>query len=234
MLKEHKNNLVPLNQIQTPYLDCDLDLPPYVDQSSLGIDLRTVRFLQRLGGIDRVSIREDYSQSKSLYQASSTNTMDGILSSFRRVKGLVKVNTDEINRRILEDKSWQGVGSQEAWAYYLDKSVKSGITSLGYRNTLGIKGTDLTSFVGVSMIPLAFVHSMSHMVVQSSEISYYLGIAGSYLLGSAFDSLFINTALHVADYRTRFSLVLFGPQVDRAALIKLISLPRMIKALPKQ
>lgn len=140
------------------------------------------------------------------YTVDSRENSGSILAN-RWVNGLIKINTDEIANRILSESGWNnGVNMPDAWAYHLNKSVKSGIEDIGTKHlVLGVNKTDLFGIF---------------IAVASIASSYYP------LFGYGFWLVMHNG---IAPYMSRNSegfrksLFLTGPQLDRALLLKLIS-----------
>lgn len=237
---------VPLSDIDrvtpTPKMRIDGVFPPYVDPREIGIGLRGINALCRLGGIRRlqvVGVSGDVStvtpeiggmdsHGNAIASLKSTvtkvpahsgsfqpsNIPDNILSASIWVNATVEINTREIEERIRNANEKNGVRSNKAWSREVNQALRAGIVEVGLRHLLlDHSQTDVLAFGLVTTF-------------QASAIA--LGLMPSRGLVVPFIAAAGDLLTHVVDNlgnerdedRYRHS-AFAGYQFDRAALLAL-------------
>ncbi len=232
---------VPLSELDSPKVRFVAPVPPFVDQDRLGINLGRIELLLRIGGIRHLRVEGQtgeatssfvptiagFDSQGSAYSAQigtklsiptySTDVQDGGSSDLlgsRWADGVVNINVDETTKRIMGNKKWEdGVRDPKAWSHYLNESIKNGIVDNGTRHL--IQGARPLDYI-FGAIGWLSVYGYSVLGSHSLSANYI----GAYLaLNIIIPKLIRNTSSE----GHRQSLLLSGPQFDRALALKLIS-----------
>lgn len=233
-MPEVKKDYTPLPELESPRFRFSATLPNFVDPRSIGINLKRVALLCRLGGINHLRVEglseqeissyvpaivgfdaqgNAYAAKTGLKTSISPYTVDsrtnrGSLLAQRWVNGVIKINTAETANRILSEPRWNnGVNTPDAWAYHLNRSIRSGIEDIGTKHLV----------LGINTIDILGVFFVVSSITSSS-------IPSLFNYGAWF---FVHNVVMPYMIRTpegfRRSLFLSGPQLDRALLLRLIS-----------
>lgn len=233
-MSEVKKDYTPLPELESPKFRFAVTLPNFVDPRSIGINLKRVGLLCRLGGIGHLRVENLTDQDTSSYvpiiagfdakgnayaaktglktsvppYAVDSHADGGSLLATRWVNGVIKINTDETANRILSEPRWNnGVNTPDAWAYHLNRSIRGGIEDIGTKHlVLGVNKTDLFYELFV----------VAQIVLNKIVLNNPLIIYGSWCL-------WFNVVMPLAYVNFRRSLFIYGPQLDRALLLRLIS-----------
>lgn len=254
-MPEVKKDYVPLAELESPKLRFVTPLPSFVDPRSIGINLDGVTLFCRLGGISHLRVEGQTSQETSSFvptivgfdtQGSAyaaktgmqtsipTYTVDSLpdrgsgLTSLgsRWVNGVVKINVDETANKILSETRWRNsVNSSDAWSYHLNRILKGGIVDIGTKHlVLGASRRDyLMELFPVSSILYSFLTESNPLVPLATYGIWYFVI----------NVLHAHSRVNINHEGWRQSLLLHGPQLDRALLLKLISFKStLIRSIP--
>lgn len=220
-----------------------LNLPTYLDQDRVGVNLSEIRRLCDWGGIRELriigktdgetsqvipevnGINSDGSASASKKMAkvdvpTSTSDMNSFMPkkgsriAYRWVAARVDVNNNEIAARTAEKPG--GAHSVGNWAEELDKGIKLPIRQIGHRNLLTTpESGDKTDYTFLTFIPALYV--IQNLAQNSSELILPEALFYCMLIALA------NKAYGVTlPYNSRFSLTP-GFQFDRAAVLSILS-----------
>lgn len=249
-MAEVKKDYTPLAELESPKLRFVAPLPSFVDPRSIGINLKRVTLLCRLGGISHLRVEgltdeetssfvptivgfdtqgSAYAAKTGMKTSVPTYTVDSLslpgrgltyLAS-RWVNGVVKINVDETANRILSETRWRnGVNSNDAWSYHLNRILKGGIVDIGTKHlVLGASRLDyLLELFPVLSIANIFFGGGNPLVMYAL---WYFGVNG------------LTARFNINPEGWRQSLLLHGPQLDRALLLKLISLKStLVRSIP--
>ncbi len=248
-MSEFKDGYFPIEYANTNRTRFVIPFPEYVKPQQIGVNLRGLRMLLRIGGIShlRVAGQTDgettrftptivgydsqgnaYAGKKgekvtipefTTYDDEANRNQDASEwkpHSATWKNAVINLNINEMAERIRQEDKWaRGVSSTEAWAYHLDKVVRKGVSDIGVRHlTLGVDRTTwgLTAFQYV--LAGALEVSTGHPSIES--MAYRI----------LFMSLCMNLVHYIGHRNTydgyRWS-VLYGPQLDRALLLIVLS-----------
>ncbi len=234
-----------------------VSLPEYVDKTKIGVNLPAMHVLCRLGGIAhlRVATIHDGETTRSypsivgvsrggeavsglnsvqtVVPTHSINSQDldkgvtlvGNRHPCRFINTTVTINTNETNTRILNDKKWtRGVRSPEAWGYHIDTAVKHGILKSGLHHLVfGLSKLDAIN-VGIQYCLMAFFEIQKGPTIESAVGRFFTVSGMLNLINFAFASI------QGKEYRLS---TIYGPQVDRAIALALISSKTtLVKGIP--
>lgn len=232
-MPEVKKDYIPLPELESASFRFAATLPNFVDPRSIGINLKRVNLLCRLGGIGNLRVdgitdqeissyvptiagfdaqgnayaaKTGLKTSTPLYTVDSRENSGRILAQ-RWVNGVIKINIDETANRILSEPRWNnGVNTPNAWAYHLNKILKSGIEDIGIKHlVIGFNKMDLLP----NFIVIASIASGNNALLGYVSWLFWLNVIVPYAMRT------------YGGFRR--SLFLSGPQLDRAFLLKLIS-----------
>ena len=239
MASNIEKGFIPLPKVEQEVTDetiiMSLNLPDYVDQDRIGVNLAGISKLCKLGGITHLvvigntgeetshvvpevaGVNSDGSASlskkieKVIVPTFETNPMhngkDNETISTRTIGLYVDINVDELGNRIAETS--EGVHSPKAWAKELDKGIKTPIRKAGNQNLLH----HLESFDKTDFRVMAFMTGLTiavYIPVYSVFDPHSLILPGELAVYRMFSAL---TRKEHPDFR--FSLFP-GFQVDRA------------------
>jgi len=172
-----ESRYTPLPQASSPLVKFELNLPPYIDQNQIGVNLKAIHSLCRLGGIEHLRIISNtkgdtsteipqtagYDSQGSAYGSSkiSRNIVSPQDSSFGPswygpihaadwIGATIDVNINEVIFRMNNDKRWKnkGIRSLESWSHFLNQAMKQEVSTIGTKNLMsGLRTND-----GVAMI----------------------------------------------------------------------------------
>lgn len=252
-MSEIKTDYVPLAELESPKLRFVAPLPSFVDPRSIGINLNRINLLCRLGGISHLRVEGQTSPETSSFvptivgfdtQGSAyaaktgmktsvpTYTVDSLpdrgrglaLLGSRWVNGVVQINVDETANRILSETRWRNdAKSSDAWSYYLNRILKGGIVDIGTKHlVLGASRKDyLLEIIPVFSIANSFFGFFGSGNPLAIYAMWYFAVNGLY------------GYFNINPEGWRQSLLLHGPQLDRALLLKLISLKStLVRSIP--
>ena len=248
-MPEVKKDYVSLADLESPKFRFVASLPNFVDPRSIGININRISLLCRLGGIRHLRVEgltdeetssfvptlvgfdtqgNAYAAKTGMKTSVPTYTTDsqsydlGPLPT-RGVNGVIKINVDETANRILSETRWSnGVNNNDAWSYHLNSIIKNGIVDIGTKHL--ILGADKRDYL-LELLPV------SSMTINSSSVD---GLNLLVLFGIWYFMVNVFSP-HVTRRPEgwRHSLLLYGPQLDRALLLKLASLKStLVKSIP--
>lgn len=250
-MPEVKKDCVPLAELESPKLRFVAPLPSFVDPRSIGINLDRVTLLLRLGGISHLRVEGQtspetssfvptivgfdtqgsaYAAKTGMKTSTPTYTVDSLslpgrgltLLGSRWVNGVVKINVDETVNRILSNtRRWRnGVNSSDAWSYHLNRILKGGIVDIGTKHlVLGARRIDYL----LELFPVLYIAN-SFFGDRNPLAAYAIW---------CFSVNGFNACFNINPEGWRQSLLLYGPQLDRVLLLKLISLKStLVRTIP--
>lgn len=228
----------------------------------VGVDIQAIESLTRFGGINHLTVRTiegvgvssstpavvGFNKSGEAYAGKSATveikpfTFDSTPSiregylppRARETEGLVNFNVDEITQRINRERRWQqGARSPEAWAHYLNASIKEGIQTVGKEHLIGkTNHTDaelrnrMISFLASTGIMSATLAFASHGDIRQFVFStlFYAVFSSGLLQFEERTDLYLENIQAAkksgASAGYRFSLML-GREYERALLLRL-------------
>lgn len=239
-----ESGFVPLPKVEQeqpePNLEIRLNLPEYVDQDRIGVNLTQIVRLNDWGGIRRLRVvgktdMDTSSESPELvginpdgsaiaskkvakvtvptFDSSSRNAdWHNYSIANRWVNAGVNINLDEMSQR-LKDKP-EVVRSPANWAKELDNGIKATIRAKGHMNLLHSMETRDKSDYGIMMT----VSGIASILLFLSEGR----IAPFTVVGVWAGSRVVSLARSVAQSDWRFSFIP-GYQIDRAAILSIQS-----------
>ena len=226
-----------------------LNLPDYVDQDRIGVNLTEVEKLKGLGGIELLLVvgNTDLETSSESHEIHGINS-DGSASASKKVSKTVipvfdsdslqldtfsmenrprvsvtQLNVSEISQRVREDGG--NIRETKSWVSEIDEGIKGGIRKEGHQNLLhDPKGNDKFIFTiyGVTIASDAYDYINTGDIGVSMAAIYYALNRSINLLYSRIDPY------------ERFSFVP-GFQLDRAAILSIQSrLKHVVKDLHEE
>lgn len=256
-MSEFADRLIPIEYANTYRSRFAIPFPDYIKPGHIGVNLSSLGTLLRLGGIShlRVAGQTDGETTKFTptivgydsqgnayagkkgekttvpeFTASGDEANPNLNASMWRPHSatwknvVINLNINEMTERIrLEDKWTRGVYSTEAWASHLDEAIKNGVSEAGIRHlTLGLNKNWVST------------------VFQYGLMCFFEAQTGHPSIGGmAFRIPFVSGVLNLMDYIRyrntddgfRWS-VFYGPQLDRALALKILSKrTQVVKAL---
>lgn len=248
-MSEIKKGYVPLDQVQSSRARFVVTLPEFVDKNQIGVNLKGLDRMCKLGGISHIKVvttEGDTSQfvptivgvSKNgeaiagktgvktsvptftVESEKSRQGLDGSLFGLPHaaswINTTVNINTNEVADRIKDDPKWDhGVNSSNAWAYHLNEAVKKGVTETGFNHlAMGLSKTNWGS--------TAFQYGlMGFFESQIANPTLESGLFRLFFVGGFHNMM---SYIRSRGYGEEFRLSAFyGPQLDRALLLKLLS-----------
>lgn len=195
-----KNNLVPLPEADTEHIKFEPNFPEYVPSGSIGIDLKKIQRLMRLGGISHTIVLgfNDQETSTSVPMITgfnaqgeafagkggvkneihpfldfNTTPFDNIWHPMKWTVSAIALNNDEIRQRILNDPRFdKNVRSSEGWSYYLDQAIRTGIENTTFKHlVLGVKFRDIKKMAITYSIALGLYSGFSLALVGDLDVS---------------------------------------------------------------
>jgi hypothetical protein len=259
-MQKFEKGFFPLREVEDREIEgikVSLNLPDYVDSDKIGVNLRGIYRLCRMGGIGAIRIIGSMDGDISTYAPDIVGmNSDGAAEAGKRglkrkaplfhgeprlvsqklpsecswLDTTINVNLREIKCRILDKKN-KKLREPGNWTDDLDKALRTGISSEGTRHLI----KDVTENQKGRMLGIAiFFASWDYVDIQlshaSPKIIFPAFIAQLTTLGAA------AKVLDRFDYRKhngarKFSLF-YGPHFDRAILLKIMSKTnRLIKEL---
>ena len=190
----------------------NLHLPVGFDEERLLVNLRAMEYVRKIGILDLVDVqsfrpeRENYDAQTSVASSGGAAMLIGVgkrqlgkltqneytkdPDSFRLDVDL-RINTTEIEARIKdnEDKYEQGLVDPKAWAKYLNKSLKSGLTEAVYQGcfedaTLGHKLLTATP-VYAALISLLIYKAAINNPQNTTGENYITGVTQAFFMAQA-------------------------------------------------
>lgn len=247
-MTEINKDYIPLAELESEKFSFVATLPNFVNQHSIGINLNKINLLCRLGGINHIRVEDQideeissfvptmigfdiqgnaYAAKAGMRTSTPTYTIDSQSENNELfpqswTNGVIKVNFNETANRILGEKKWiNGVSSPDAWSYQLNKIIKNGIVDIGTKHL--ILGGNI------------FDYLVDFMIVSSIMIRDFSQRENP-LVGYGIWYLWCNIYPYVINRNPdgwRQSLLLTGPEIDRAILLKLTSLTStLVKSIP--
>ena|SRR3990167_4034847 len=156
-----ERGFVPINKVESDRLRLDLNLPPFINEGTVGVNLRRVESLCQFSGITFVHVLgtvDDETTSSSVPMIvgvnkhgeaiagrarSKTNVSEHKVFGTNRTQKLdystrsieIRLNISEISNVISQDrKAVDGVHSNQAWATHIDRALRDGIRKEGTQN----------------------------------------------------------------------------------------------------
>ncbi len=239
-MPEVKKDYVSLAELESSKLRFVTPLPSFVDQGLIGINLSRINLLCRLGGIRHLRIEGQTDEETSSFvptlvgfdtQGNAYAVKTGMKTSVptyttdsqsnnlgplpaRWVNGVIKINVDETANRILSETRWSnGVNNSDAWSYYLNSIIKNGIVDIGTKHL--ILGADKRDYF-LELFPVSSITMNSYSTDGLNLLAIY---SWWYFLVNILTPY---VSIYHEDWR--HSLFLYGPQLNRALLLKLVSL----------
>lgn len=252
---EQTNKFIPILKANTENNRFDIPFPDYIKSEFIGVNVKALTKLLRIGGISHLRVDGETSQftptivGHDLYGNSYAGNkgqsitipefttsedethkiVDPSLSkphSATWKNALITLNSNEMAERIRSEKKWKkGIHSTEAWSFHLDKVIRDGITRIGVNH--------LT--LGLNKQNWA------------SVVFQYVFMGGWEILeghpsveGMIFRVPTVSGILNLMDYFKyrnkddgyRWS-AFYGPQIDRAIILKFMtSKTTLVKNLP--
>lgn len=219
----------------------DLNLPAYVDQDRIGVDLDRIYKLCKIAGIGRivmigevggetsttipqvVGMNSDGSAiaSRSVVETdspafdSSSNPWSPDRRTDNRLINIsIKANIDEISMKIADSK--EGVRSTSGWARELDKGVRTPIRSLGTRNLVTTRPHISPDLWPLLNAPGFMLNTINFPPDDLIDAVFYGSQFSVYLISRAQSKL-----MSKINDDHRFSLIP-GPQLDRAVWFSVV------------
>ena len=244
-----ESGYVPLPKVEQEQpednIEIRLNLPAYVDQDRIGVNLTQIAKLNHLGGIRRLSIVGKSGMDTSFESVGVVGiNSDGTATASKKITRVsvpesvshsrnsgwepyslsfrwknvgVNVNLDEISQNLKE--STEGVRSSSGWAKHLDKGIKNPIRTEGHRNLLhDLEIGDKIDY-GVMVVALGSINAITYLTAHQLSPGAIIG----FVLGN-------RTAAFLKfrkDPNYRFSCVP-GYQLDRAAILSIQSRLRTV------
>lgn len=238
-----------------------LPLPDYIERERIGVDLSRVERLCRFGGIrflkvvgkldgdvssftpeitgyngsgEAVAANKGTKDLVPLYTTQSELGAQPSIPSFKFSLATLNINLNEaVNRAIHEQKGKENnVRDVETWTEYLDKSLRQGISQVGFDNL--VRYGDKFSFAFATA--LSVILSASAMTATlPAQLDGFLLLKGFLLMHQLRNQLELTVGkiLLGSDEGYRWSLI-SGIQLDRAFILRfLTSRESLVKALPK-
>ncbi len=236
----------------------NIELPTFVDKNQLKFDWDFIKFLCKLGGISDISIKSFVKDTEIIFEtemgldnkgtAIASKTQDKINSTYNYklrapfeltfpmhaydwAKLEINIDINEILRKILhEEKQWKkGISDPEAWAYYLDQSIKDALGEAIYKYLV----TEVT--IGETIYGIGPLLAMTARALYDELAK---GSSPETTLGQVFLTMFIISLMEnfhnfmrtlyrnyitETDRNFRLSLIFpIGPQIDRVLLTRLL------------
>lgn len=129
----------------------------------------------------------------------------------------INLNINEISERIRKEEKWQrGVYSTDAWAYHINRSVKKGVVDAGVKHlAIGLNGWNWGSALFQYGTMGVWEGIVDHPPTLQSVFFRVFFVSG---VCNAWDYVRFRNS----EYGFRWS-AFYGPQLDRALLLKLFS-----------
>lgn len=247
-MAEHKNNFIPLKEASFEGARFDVSLPNFIDTERIGVNTKAIHRFCRLGGIKHLRVTGNaegetssftptivgYDSQGNAYAGKTgiktivpTFTEDSDEDGYSEpgmykphastwVNTNLDLNLNEISKNIEQEERWQrNFRSTDAWSYYLNKSIKDGITDAGIKHLIwGFNKSEV------------FRHAFQYGMMGFFQATSGNNTVESFIQRLIFSSTFLNlfdafvATRNIRDHR--FS-VFFGPQLDRALLLKILS-----------
>lgn len=231
-----------------------LDLPPFVDQERIGINVRRIQTMMQVGGIRSLHIYDSDSAVSKVNPNVGGFNLDGslvavgahaieevpvfetatehvlfsqsLMHSGQWADAKIKINRSEIMDRMGNDKV--NLRSTDRWSTELDDAVRQGISRIGSRYlVLGLDADNRRMFPSPYLYGTSVTVLGEHNDNTENYITNNLGISLAFnILGRIFH--------HQSGSKDgyRWSLF-FGPQIDRAIVLKgLTSAVKTVKEVP--
>ncbi len=239
-----ESGFIPLPKVEQEQpennLEIRLNLPSYVDQDRIGVNLTNIVKLNDWGGIRRLRVVGKYDMDKSteIPEIVGVNSDGSAIASKKAAKVevptfesfsmnsdwhssyianrwksvAINLNLDEITQTVREKP--EGVRSAKSWARELDGGIKHPIRAEGHKNLLH----DMESLDKYGLANIAFIGGFF------SAVSYVFHgeITPSTFAGAWVGNRLVSLVYAKLDSNFRFSLVP-GYQVDRAAILSVVS-----------
>ncbi len=245
-MTEIKGDLVPITEVCSPIVQVSIPFPDWVDSDRIGFNLKRVHRLCRIGGIRQLSIIGESGEetSSSIPMIVGMNEQGGAYAGKAKIKevathmdtfnsntpeatphaviwanGSINLNLDEITQRIRGGERWNNnARSVDAWTHYLDKTVREGISSIGWNHLTHVNKEYFMStymkFLILSGVTNGASLAVTHQLLLDFSLTYsYLCIRFSHYRDCKGKS---------GPDGTRFSLS-WDREYDRAILLKLLT-----------
>lgn len=250
---------IPLPEVGNSKVRFNLALPPFVNQELLGINVRGVERLLRVGGIGHLRVESKKGEVSSFvptvvgvngqgealagkigfqtlvptYKIEDDDPSSWAPYIYRWVNSMLSVNVDEISQQILYgSKRWErGIRTPEAWAHFLDRALGQGIENIGNHHLIeGIEGLDWSLFALSWLLNVPFV---SQALIEGN-LARLLGwvICNETIFQGWLD---ISVRLSQRSHYRWSIFATFAPHLDRALVLKILSrTTTLVKALPEK
>jgi hypothetical protein len=247
-----------VESLETPRVAMKLNLPDYVNTDKIGVNVRGMHRMMKLGGINSLSVTGTSGERSSVTPVVVGSDGGSALGAFVGKEVVVatfntksrranpgryipaqaewidvdlKVNLDEITQRIENRK--KRLRDVNAWAHQLNNAISDGIASIGSRHVIGNydlfqKATSVSLYGTTEMFGIAGSVAAHQPIAGNAIGSYFLGT----LVGNVTTRNIYQKSRDQDDQNGfRWSLV-YGPQVDRAVLLHgLAKSTRVVKEL---
>ncbi|MFH0863750.1 MAG: hypothetical protein V1858_01490 [Candidatus Gottesmanbacteria bacterium] len=259
-----KEGFIPLPEIKSSKVQVDLNLPSFLNQEQIGLNIDRLHLYCRLGGIAHLRIATDHNNDHPF----STPQIAGIdgqgtavagradkavkyLTSQREITenhflpgwvfwaphtgkwadGLILINTNLLAKQIVEREN---VHKLDPWVKTLDRELRRNIVAMGIRHLVfnqsrweNYYGAILYGVFAVSSslnalkIPESPTPIIQAMVAGSALFLPPLSLSiGWYYMGQQMLSADQGNHSHEG---CRFSFFAYGPELDRALILKVLS-----------
>ncbi|MFA5933322.1 MAG: hypothetical protein WCV81_03625 [Microgenomates group bacterium] len=247
-MAEHKNNFIPIEEASYEGARFNVVLPNFVDTERIGVNTQAIHRFCRLGGIKHLRVTGNtdgetssftptivgYDSQGNAYAGKTgiktivptftqTSDEDGYseLGMYKPhastwVNTNIDLNLNEITKNIEEEERWQGdLRSTDAWSYYLNKSIKNGLTNAGIKHLVW-------GFSKSEVFRHAFQYGMMGFFHATFDNGSLESLINRVVIGSTLLNLF-DAAVASRNIRDHRVSIFFGPQLDRAAILKILS-----------
>lgn len=249
-------SLSEIEQRETPKLQLDLNLPEYVDKDQIGVNLKGIDQMCRMGGIRTLYVSGRSGETSSYtptmvgrtsegagmagktgiqkkarkYSAHEAGQNKSVFSEGRWIDAEVVINLSEMSNKLSDEKQLRSPG---AWAKEINPALKKGIVDAGQAHLIyGASG--LEKFMDADSLCIG-IWSGSEGKSFGMEVPVPASIATAVIVGSVSWKLIkkmMSNDMNEEGYR----LSMFnGPQLDRAVILQgMGKTKRLVKELPKE
>jgi len=247
-MQKCEKGFFPLSQVQEQDIDgmrVSLNLPEYVDQDRLGVNLRGIYNMCKMGGIETIRVigsmdgevstytptivginpdgagiagKAGLKTKVSTFSTSHPEIMDTLPGCYSWIDLSLDVNLREIHGRITDGKN-KNLRNVSNWTPYIDKALRSGISKEGARHLIKDISPSQKLTFPTFMSTFAIIDlAATGFVPNSMTLPHILESFAIYGIGSQL----LGHVLYHPGSKIRLSFF-YGPQVDRALALKIMS-----------